>query len=137
MEDYSKNIVKKYNHWTVYVHTNQSYLGRCIIWCDRENATDLSEATEDERNELFEIMREMKIALEKTFQADWINYSFLGNETPHLHGHLVPRYKNEKTFDGTIFKDLRWGHNWLTDRSFVTSKELLQSIKNEIIKNLQ
>ncbi len=137
MEDYSKNIVKKYKHWTALVHANQQYLGRCVIWCDREDATDLSKATNDERDELFEIIRELKIAIEKTFQADWINYSFLGNETRHLHGHLVPRYKDERVFQGTTFTDPRWGHNWLLDNSHATSNEMLQSIKNEIIKNLQ
>lgn len=136
-EDYSKNIVKKYNCWTVYVHTNQSYLGRCIIWCNRKNATDLSEATNDERDELFKIIHELKVALKKTFQADWFNYSFLGNETRHLHCHFVTRYKNKKTFKGTVFKDSHWGHNWITDVNFITSEELLQAIKNEIIKNLK
>lgn len=136
MEDYSKNIVKKYKYWTVYVHTNQSYLGRCIIWCNREDALDLSEATADEQQELFFIIKKLRVAIEKTFNADWMNYSFLGNEMRHLHGHAVPRYKSDRIFKGILFKDSRWGHNWMTDLDFNTTKELLQAIKNGIIGNL-
>ena len=85
MRDYSKDNIKKYNYWTVRVHPNQQYLGRCVIWCDREDANDLVNATKDELLEFSEIIKEIKIAIEKSFNPDWMNYSFLGNETAHLH----------------------------------------------------
>jgi len=137
MENFSNNIVKKYNHWTVNIHPNQEYLGRCVIWCDRKNALDLTDVTEDEKHEFFQIIQELKKTLEKAFNPDWMNYSFLGNSTRHLHCHMVPRYKNEREFAGIIFKDKRWGYNWLLDKSFVTPNKLLQLIKIEIQKNFE
>ena len=137
MEDYSNNIVKKYKLWTVYVHTNQEYLGRCVVWCDRKDAYDLTDATDDELREFFQIIKKLKISIEKAFDTDWMNYSFLGNADGHLHCHMVPRYKHERDFENVVFKDKRWGHNWLLDESFVTTNELLQSIKNKIKDNLE
>ncbi len=135
-EDYSQNIVKEYVHWTWLVHTNQGYLGRSVLWCKRENALDLAEATPDELKELHEILPEIKKAIERIFHANWMNYAFLGNETRHLHGHIVPRYSSEQLIEGVQFVDKEWGHNWKTDKSFETSPELLQKIKKKLQDNL-
>ncbi len=108
MTDYSKNIIKQYTYWTVYACTHQEYLGRCVIWCDRENAQNLIEANKEEMEEFFEIIKELQISLDVSFAPDWVNYSFLGNSDPHLHCHLVPRYKKERVFEGIVFKDTRW-----------------------------
>jgi len=43
MTDYSKFLVKEYTHWLVNVHENQGYLGRCVVWCKREDALDLAD----------------------------------------------------------------------------------------------
>ena len=60
MEDkFSSILVKEYKHWAVYVHENQGYLGRCVIWCKRENALDLTDATQEEQNELFIILKDL------------------------------------------------------------------------------
>jgi len=132
MEDYSKNIIKDYKYWTVLAHTNQGYLGRCVVWCKREDAHDLTKSTEEERKELFFILNKLKKAIEKSFQSDWMNYAFLGNETRHLHGHILPRYASEREFGGITFKDERWGHNYQTDHKFITSPEILKAIKHKI-----
>lgn len=131
-KDFSKNKIKDYSYWEVYVHENQSYLGRCVIWCKRDNAIDLTDATIEEQEELFVILRDLRRAIQKVFQPGWFNYGFLGNETRHLHCHLVPRYQEEKIFNGKIFKDELWGHNWRLDHNFITSDILREQIKIKI-----
>ncbi len=131
-EDYSKLLIKDYKYWAIYIHDNQSYLGRCIIWCKRENALDLTEATPEEQSELFVVLNELRNALAKTFKPDWLNYSFLGNETRHLHGHLIPRYEKPQEFMGVVFEDKLYGHNYKTDKDFITPPEVLSSIQTKI-----
>jgi diadenosine tetraphosphate (Ap4A) HIT family hydrolase len=116
----------------VSIHENQSYLGRCIVWCKRENALDLADATNEEQQELFVILKELREALNEIFHPDWFNYAFLGNETRHLHGHLIPRYASEKTFEGVIFKDDQWGHNYRTNHDFSIPEEVLRKIQSRI-----
>ncbi len=86
---FARNLVRAYRHWAVYVHSNQGYLGRCLVWCKREDALDLSEASPDEQRELFAILRALRAAAVNAFGADLVNYAFLGNETRHLHGVLA------------------------------------------------
>lgn len=136
MRHYSQDNVKKYKFWTVRVHPNQEYLGRCVIWCDRKDACDLVDATQEELLEFSEIIREFKPAIEKSFSPDWMSYSFLGFDDKHLHCHMVPRYKNDREFNGTIFQDKRRWKNRLLDESLVTSDEMIDAIKKKIQENL-
>lgn len=136
MEDYSKYLIKDYEHWLVNIHHNQGYLGRCIVWCKREDALDLADATEEEQKELITILGELREATKRAFRSDWFNYAFLGNETRHLHGHFIPRYSALREFEGAIFTDERWGHNYRTDRDFVTSSEVLESVRLKLKEEL-
>ena len=130
--DFSNYLVKEYRYWGIYVHENQNYLGRCVVWCKREDALDMTDANPEEQRELFQILGELREALKKSFNPDWLNYAFLGNEMRHLHGHIVPRYKESKTFMGTTFEDTLYGHNYRTDHSFVTTEELLQEVRRRL-----
>ena len=129
MEDFSKYKIKEYFHWSVFIHSNQGYLGRCIVWCKRENALDLTDATPEEQKELFLILHELRVAIQKVFEPDWLNYAFLGNETRHLHGHVIPLYAKPKTFEGVVFEDRLYGHNYKTDHSFSLPNEVLEKIR--------
>ena len=136
MEDYSKYLVKDYKYWLVNVHPNQGCLGRCIVWCKRENALDLADATLDEQKELISILGELRGATKRAFQADWFNYAFLGNTTRHLHGHFIPRYASPREFEGMTFKDERWGHNYKTDHSFITPPEVWEAVRIKLKEEL-
>ena len=136
-EDFLKNLIKEYKHWAIYVHPNQGYLGRCVIWCKREDALDLTDAIPEEQSELFLILRDLKEATKKAFQPNWFNYSFLGNETRHLHGHFIPRYAKPKIFMGIVFEDKFYGHNYKTDHTFVTPEDLLSAVRDKLKEALK
>ncbi len=131
-EDFSKLLIKDYKYWAIYIHHNQGYLGRCVVWCKRDDALDLTDAIDEEREELFLVLQELKEAVTKVFTPNWFNYSFLGNETRHLHGHFIPRYAKPKTFMSVVFEDKLYGHNYKTDHSFKTSPEVLKDVQEKI-----
>lgn len=134
--DFSKNLIKDYIYWGVYVHENQGYLGRCVVWCKREDALDLADATQEEQAELFMVLRALREAAKQAFSPDWFNYSFLGNGTRHLHCHFIPRYAQPKRFMDITFEDKLYGHNYKTDHSFVTSEAVLYAVRDALAKAL-
>ena len=137
MEDkYAKFLIKDYTCWSIQVHEYQNYIGRCIVWCKRPDALDLTEATPAERDELLVVLKDLRQAITKAFQPDWFNYAFLGNETRHLHGHFIPRYAKSREFMGVKFEDKRWGHNYETDKGFQISTAVLMAIKDKIGEGL-
>jgi len=137
MENFSKFLIKDYKYWAIYIHQNQGYLGRCVVWCKRKKSLELTDATPEEQKELFLVLRKLKEAVKKIFKPDWFNYSFLGNETRHLHGHFIPRYAKPRKFMGVAFKDKLYGHNWKTDHLFKTPRNVLTAIQNKIKKALK
>ena len=135
--DFSKYLIKKYKYWSVYIHQNQSYLGRCYVWCERDDANELTDASDVELKEMKIILIKTKNALTELFKPDWFNYAFLGNETPHLHGHIIPRYAEPREYKGIRFEDKLFGRNYRSDRKFFLLDETLMSIKEEIIKKIK
>jgi len=136
IDEFEKDKIKDYTHWAVYIAKNQGYLGRCVIWCKREDVKDLADATPDEQKELFVVLKDLREATKEAFGANWFNYAFLGNETRHLHCHFIPRYASEREFAGMKFTDERWGHNYRTDEGFVTSEDIFEKIKDALEKEL-
>jgi len=134
---YDKFEVKQYNHWRVYIHENQYYLGRCVIWAKQEDFIDFMDMTEEERKELFDIGNRLKGVLNKLFRPDLFNWASLANETPHLHVHVIPRYKEKREFEGKAFADENWGTHYMPyDRNLEYSKELLFKIRDSIKEEL-
>jgi diadenosine tetraphosphate (Ap4A) HIT family hydrolase len=138
MQDFSKYLVKEYEYWVVSIHIEPSYLGQCVIWCKREDALDLADSTMEEQQELFVILKKLRKATKKAFNSDWFNYSFLGNETRHVHCHFIPRYSSHRQFGGMTFVDKRWGFNYYDENSDLNvPQKILEFIRLAIIKELE
>ncbi|KKS81987.1 MAG: hypothetical protein UV58_C0014G0033 [Candidatus Wolfebacteria bacterium GW2011_GWC1_43_10] len=135
-EDYSKFLIRDYKYWLVNIFENQGNLGRCVVWCKRNDALDLSDATKEEQKELFEVLKKLRKACQDIFQPDWFNYAFLGNNTRHLHCHFIPRYAKQRVFMEITFEDKLYGHNYKTDHSFVTPEPVLLEVQSLLKKAL-
>ena len=93
----------------------QEFVGYCVIGNDKESLSNLApEAWE----ELGELEKELERVCRKVFGATMFNFACLmnnayrDNETPHVHYHFVPRYKNELKLFGKIYKDKHFGYNF-------------------------
>jgi diadenosine tetraphosphate (Ap4A) HIT family hydrolase len=71
--------------------TWQYYHGYCVLVA-RRHATELSDLVDHERGAYFDEMVLLARAIEQGFQPLKLNYELLGNQVPHLHWHLFPRY---------------------------------------------
>lgn len=132
--DYKKLKIKSYNHWDLYLHENQCYLGRTFVQLNEEDGVDDFLSIEGgARDEFFLIGQAMKTALKTLFQPDKMNYAALSNTSPLIHVHIVPRYKESRTFAGVVFKDASWGKNYAPyDKSYVMDEPVLFQIRDAI-----
>ncbi len=136
MDEFAKYKIKDYQYWSLSIDQNQGYLGQCVVWCNRDDALDLAGATSEEVQELLAILKKIIRALKKAFQPDRFNYAFLGNETNHLHAHVIPRYASARQFNGMTFKDELWGRHYRTD-NVSTPVNVLEKIRLHIQQNLE
>lgn len=61
-----------------------------IVW--------MQEADDKTISEIFKLAKKMMLVMKKAMKCDYIQVSIVGNEVPHFHVHLIPRY-NKDTFN--------------------------------------
>ncbi len=72
-----------------------------IIW--NEHVAELSDLSESDSQDLMTAVRQVERVLRDTLAPDKVNVASLGNQVPHLHVHIVPRWRDDLTFPGSIW----------------------------------
>jgi diadenosine tetraphosphate (Ap4A) HIT family hydrolase len=78
------------------------YPGFCRVILER-HARELSDLGEGERSALMAVVFAVEEAVRETMQPDKMNVASLGNMTPHVHWHIVPRYRDDRHFPNPIW----------------------------------
>ncbi len=104
---YPNSAVAEYVHWAVLLRDQQATLGALVLAC-REPATAFSEVSPSAFAELALVVRDVEVALQRSFTFDKINYLMLMMVDPHVHFHILPRYAQERVFAGIPFVDPGW-----------------------------
>jgi len=131
-EYYIRLEIKKFLLWTIYIHPNQCYLGRCFVVLNR-HLDDFFDITQEEAKEYFNIVKKLRDATKELFQPDLFNYAILQNNLNHVHLNFVPRYKEVRVISGVKFTDDRWGHNYSPyNKDYKIEDKLLFEILDKI-----
>ncbi len=78
------------------------YPGYCrVIW--NAHAKEMTELTELDRLHFMNVVFAVESALRELLNPDKINLASLGNQTPHLHWHVIPRYRDDAHFPNPIW----------------------------------
>ncbi|MBP2665847.1 MAG: family hydrolase, diadenosine tetraphosphate hydrolase [Firmicutes bacterium] len=86
---------------TLYLFKEQTYRGRCVVAFNK-HVNELFELPEQELTLFMQDVTKAARAIKKTFSADKINYGIYSDKLPHLHFHLVPKYKEGHTWGSTF-----------------------------------
>lgn len=78
----------------VYLQPDGNFPGYCILYLGR-HASELFQLTPQERASLVEDVAALAQAIWNVCKPSKLNYAILGNELPHLHVHVIPRYPND------------------------------------------
>jgi diadenosine tetraphosphate (Ap4A) HIT family hydrolase len=118
---------------SLYLSKNQTYRGHCQLIFDSRHVSRPDQLSPDEWGMFCADLHRAESVIMQTVHADHVNVESLGNVVPHLHWHIIPRYRN----------DPRWGAPvWTTALSdmpetTLASKErqtLLQAIRTSFCK---
>ncbi len=90
----TSEIVWRFPHGVAFLGTWQYYLGYCVLVSQR-HATELSSLENAERRAFLDEMCLLAKAIEAAYRPHKLNYELLGNQVPHLHWHLFPRYADD------------------------------------------
>jgi diadenosine tetraphosphate (Ap4A) HIT family hydrolase len=65
---------------------------------------EMSDLPPPQRPRMMKTVFAVEMALREIFNPDKINLASLGNKTPHVHWHVIPRFENDKHFPNS-----HWG----------------------------
>ena len=65
---------------------------------------EMTDLVSVERTRMMKTVFAVELALREMFNPDKINLASLGNKTPHIHWHVIPRFENDKHFPNS-----HWG----------------------------
>ncbi len=119
-------IIWTNNTLRVVLLDHPDYKGYCRVELinHQKEMTDLDESLQ------FNIMRcvfKVEKILRKIFNPDKINLASLGNKTPHIHWHIIPRFKEDPHFPNS-----HWGEKLREG----LHQAISETEKNELIKLL-
>jgi diadenosine tetraphosphate (Ap4A) HIT family hydrolase len=78
------------------------YPGFCRVILKR-HATEMGQLDEAERAGLMAVVFAVEEVIRATMRADKMNLASLGNMTPHVHWHVVPRFRDDRHFPTPIW----------------------------------
>ena len=104
---YPNNLIVETSHWSILLRPTQVTLGSLILVCSEETKSigKMSSAASTDFHRACNILES---TLTNAFAPDKFNYLALMMVDPHVHFHVIPRYKSEVEFNDRMFNDMLW-----------------------------
>ena len=113
---------------SLYLTSTQTYRGHCQLIFDARHVARPDQLTREEWTAWCADLFIAQAAIMHTVHADHVNIESLGNVVPHLHWHIVPRYRT----------DPRWGAPiWLTALADMPESVLPGNERRRLIDELR
>lgn len=104
------------------------YPGFCRIILNR-HVKEMTDLEMGERSLLLRVLMAVESAVREVMNPDKINLASLGNMTPHVHWHVIPRFEDDRHFPNPI-----WGE---AKRDGVRRKVDVERLRQAIAAALQ
>jgi diadenosine tetraphosphate (Ap4A) HIT family hydrolase len=78
------------------------YAGFCrVIW--NAHVGEMTDLPAQERRHLMAVVFALEAALRGLYRPDKVNLASFGNMVPHLHWHVIPRFRDDRHFPQPVF----------------------------------
>ena len=97
-------ILWQNNHFRVILVNNQNIRGYLRLELI-EHVKEIHHLTPTIQSEMYKIMNIIENIVTDVYSPDKINLASLGNKTPHIHWHIIPRFTNDNFFPQSIWSE--------------------------------
>ena len=83
-----------------------NYPGFCrVIW--NEHVREMTDLAAEDREMLMWVVWQVETAVREVMRPNKINLASLGNMTPHVHWHVIPRYSDDAHFPNPVWGEVK------------------------------
>ena len=113
---------------TLYLHAVQTFRGYSLPVYDGGHVTRLEQLPDEQRAAFVSDLCRAQAAVTRAVSAHHVNLELLGNAMPHLHWHIIPRFKD----------DPRWGQPiWMSHEDEMPRHQLTPGDRRALIVHLR
>ena len=73
----------------------------------QRHVREMTDLPADERRRLMAVVFAVEDHVRQSLEPDKMNLASLGNVTPHLHWHVIPRWRDDRHFPGPVWAAAR------------------------------
>lgn len=108
---------------------DKNYPGFCrVVW--NSHVGEMTDLDPQQRDAVMQAVWKVEAAVREAMLPDKVNVASLGNMTPHVHWHVIPRYREDLHFPSPVWAQTqRW-----PDPAAVNARRALLSALREAIK---
>jgi diadenosine tetraphosphate (Ap4A) HIT family hydrolase len=92
-----------------------------------EHIKEMTDLVPEDRSRMMKVVFAVETAVREVIVPDKVNLASLGNHTPHMHWHVVPRFKHDKHFPNSHWGEVVRG-NTSQPESEATLKQLGEKV---------
>lgn len=97
-----------------------------------EHLKEMTDLAPHQRARMMKTVFAVELALREVTHADKINLASLGNKTPHVHWHVIPRFENDKHFPNS-----HWGETVREGQPFMLNDAARQNLIEKIKAHIE
>ncbi len=91
-----------------------------------KHVKEMTDLTPLQRAKMMKTVFAVELALREVTKADKINLASLGNKTPHVHWHVIPRFTSDRHFPNS-----HWGKALREGQPFILDAAALENLKQK------
>jgi diadenosine tetraphosphate (Ap4A) HIT family hydrolase len=111
---------------------DEQYPGFCrVIW--NEHVKEMTDLPASDRALFMNAVWQVEAAVREAMEPHKINIASLGNMTPHLHWHVIPRYIDDSHFPGPVWAQAQ---RTAAASDLATRAALLPSLRASIVRHI-
>jgi len=98
----NENVLWRDVRCRVILVDDSDYAGFCrVIW--QQHVKEMTDLSESERTHFMAMVFAVETHLRELLHPDKINIASLGNQVPHLHWHVIPRFTDDAHFPDPVW----------------------------------
>ena len=109
----NENIIYKNELFRVILVDDIPAFTRIIL---NRHIAEFSDLSLNESLEISKAIYKIEKAMLKHIKPDKVNIASLGNYVPHLHIHIIPRYKNDSWYPDSIWSENKRNYEYQTTK---------------------